>query len=165
MPVWKTWRRKLHPLSRSTATNPESLRGLQRTRCLGSGLESTSKAAHLPFLGSIFGATLTRLSSVGWVYSYENSSTVVPMLMAEYRSLVQQIYDKGGRNFLFLNVPPTSRSPYILASGLEASREHAAWLSVYNEGLKLMAMGFQDDHPDVCSIPVRIDYRYMRLLT
>lgn len=71
------------------------------------------------------------------------------MLMAQYKSLVEQIYAKGGRNFLFLNVPAVSRSPYILESGLQASQEHAAWLAVFNEYLKLMILEFQDEHPDV----------------
>ncbi|KAJ5622696.1 Acetylesterase [Penicillium herquei] len=89
------------------------------------------------------------INDVGWAYASEEASVLVPELMAEYKSLVQQIYDLGGRKFLFLNVPPTSRSPYILASGLAASRAHAAWMAVFNEHLKLMALGFRDEHPDV----------------
>lgn len=69
--------------------------------------------------------------------------------MAEYKLLVEQVYATGARKFLFLNVPPTSRSPYILDQGIQASRDHAAWLSVFNEHLKLMVLGFQHDHPEV----------------
>lgn len=72
--------------------------------------------------------------------------------MAEYKLLVEQIYAKGGRKYLFLNVPPTSRSPYILDQGIEASHEHAAWLSVFNEHLELMVLGFQTDHPEVSTL-------------
>lgn len=69
--------------------------------------------------------------------------------MAQYKTLVEQIYAKGGRNFLFLNVPAVSRSPDILGLGSEASQKHAAWLSVYNEYLQSMIQAFQDEHPDV----------------
>ncbi|KAJ5784788.1 Acetylesterase [Penicillium pulvis] len=92
------------------------------------------------------------INDVGWAYASENASVLVPELMAEYKLLVEQIYAKGGRKFLFLNVPPTSRSPYILDQGLEASQEHAAWLSVFNEHLKLMVLGFQDDHPEIQTV-------------
>ncbi|KAJ5924097.1 Acetylesterase [Penicillium verhagenii] len=89
------------------------------------------------------------INDVGWSYAIENATTLVPELMAVYKSLAEQIYAKGGRKFLFLNVPPTSRSPYILDQGIAASRAHAAWLAVYNEYLKLMVLGFQDEHPEV----------------
>ncbi|KAJ5094835.1 Acetylesterase [Penicillium angulare] len=92
------------------------------------------------------------INDVGWAYSSQNATTIVPMLMAQYKSLVEQIYAKGGRKFLFLNVPPTSRSPFILEYGLAASQEHAAWLAVFNEYLKLMILGFQDEHPEVKTV-------------
>jgi phospholipase/lecithinase/hemolysin len=88
-------------------------------------------------------------SSVGWAYATYNASILVPKLMARYESLVEEIYADGGRRFLFLNVPPTSRSPSILAEGTQASETHAAWVAVYNDGLSTMVESFKRKHRDV----------------
>jgi hypothetical protein len=42
------------------------------------------------------------------------------------------------RNFLFLNVPPTSRSPFFIAQGEATVEQHAAYLEVYNQQLESM---------------------------
>jgi hypothetical protein len=71
--------------------------------------------------------------------------------MAQYRSLIEEIYADGGRKFLFLNVPPASRSPYILDQGESVSQQHAAWTTVYNDGLAKMRAEFKAAHHDVGS--------------
>lgn len=78
-----------------------------------------------------------------------DSSVLVPKLVDRYESAVEEIYADGGRKFLFLNVPPTSRSPYILDQGTAVSQKHAAWLSAYNDGLSSMVQGFRSRHADV----------------
>lgn len=109
--------------------------------------------------------------SVGWDYSSTDASKVVPTLMAQYASLVEGIYASGGRKFLFVNVPPTSRSPYILSSGEAASEEHAAWLQVFNEGLSSMVDRFRANHSDVRAnawyrrLYMLIGYRFKRCST
>lgn len=72
--------------------------------------------------------------------------------MARYESLVEEIYADGGRKFLFLNAPPTSRSPFILAEGAQASEAHAAWVTAYNDGLDIMVERFRRKHGDVSSL-------------
>jgi phospholipase/lecithinase/hemolysin len=72
--------------------------------------------------------------------------------MAQYKSLVEEIYADGGRRFLFVNVPPASRSPYILDQGESVSEKHAAWTTAYNDGLASMRAELEDAHDDV-SIP------------
>lgn len=72
--------------------------------------------------------------------------------MARYESLAEKIYADGGRKFLFVNVPPTSRSPYVMNQGADAAEQHAAWLDVFNKGLKSMVKGFKANHADV-SVP------------
>lgn len=69
--------------------------------------------------------------------------------MARYESLVEEIYSDGGRMFLFVNAPPTSRSPFILDQGTQASQTHAAWVTAYNDGLNLMVKDFGSKHDDV----------------
>lgn len=87
--------------------------------------------------------------SVGRAFSSMDASSTVPLLINEYQSLAEEIYADGGRKFLFLNVPPTSRSPYILDQGPDVAEAHAAWLNVFNEGLSSMVNDFGAEHPDV----------------
>lgn len=87
--------------------------------------------------------------SIGYAYSSYDASVLVPKLMARYESLAEEIYSDGGRMFLFLNAPPTSRSPYILDQGTQVSQAHAAWVAAYNDGLYSMVECFRSKHPDV----------------
>jgi len=69
--------------------------------------------------------------------------------MARYESLVEEIYSDGGSMFLFVNAPPTSRSPFILDQGTHVSQTYAAWVTAYNDGLNLMVKDFGSKHDDV----------------
>ena len=69
--------------------------------------------------------------------------------MAQYKSLIERIYAKGGRKFLFLNVPPTSRAPMFLAQGTDVVDAHAAWVTSYNIGLEEMIDDFKSSHSGV----------------
>lgn len=89
-------------------------------------------------------------SSVGRAFSVNESRVLVPKLMDKYGSLIEQIYADGGRRFLFLNVPPTSHSPFILDQGMGVSQKHAAWVTAYNDELRSMVERFRSAHDDVC---------------
>lgn len=91
-------------------------------------------------------------SSIGWAYSSTDANVVVSKLIARYEELVEKIYADGGRKFLFLNVPPTSRSPNMLSQGSDAVKKHAAWLDVFNKGLQSMVKDFKTNHSDVVFI-------------
>jgi hypothetical protein len=69
--------------------------------------------------------------------------------MAQYKSLIEEIYANGGRKFLFLNVPPTSRSPLFLDQGTDVVNAHAAWVTAYNKGLTSMIKSFKSSHSGV----------------
>lgn len=69
--------------------------------------------------------------------------------MAQYKCLIEKIYASGGRRFLFLNVPPTDRSPMITKQGPEAVKTHATWVRAYNSGLQSMISDFKSNHTDV----------------
>lgn len=73
--------------------------------------------------------------------------------MAQYKALIEKIYANGGRKFLFLNVPPTSRAPLFLDQGTDVVNAHAAWVTSYNNGLKEMIDSFKSNHSDVRNIP------------
>lgn len=72
--------------------------------------------------------------------------------MARLGSLVQELYTAGARKFLFLNVPPTGRSPLFLEQGDATVQQHAAYLAVYNKQLKAFVKGFKSNHTDVSYI-------------
>ncbi|THC94439.1 hypothetical protein EYZ11_006076 [Aspergillus tanneri] len=82
-------------------------------------------------------------------FNREDANTFIPKLIARLASLVQKVYDAGGRKFLFLNVPPTSRSPMFLNQGNDTVQRHAAYLAVYNRNLRSMVAGFEMNHTDV----------------
>ncbi|KAJ5669083.1 hypothetical protein N7462_010153 [Penicillium macrosclerotiorum] len=92
------------------------------------------------------------INDVGWDFSSTNASVIVPELMAQYKSLIEEIYSDGGRKFLFLNVPSVSRSPYILDQGESVSELHAAWTTVFNNGLSAMIKDFKTNHKDVVTV-------------
>lgn len=69
--------------------------------------------------------------------------------MTQYESLVLDIYANGGRKFLFVNVPPTDRSPYFIDQGTETTTQLAAWIKAYNEGIKTMITTLKSKHKDV----------------
>lgn len=69
--------------------------------------------------------------------------------MDRYESLIESIYNDGGRKFLFLNVPPTSKSPNFISQGEDAMTKHAAWVDIFNKGLASMIEGFKGKHSDV----------------
>ncbi|KAJ5888300.1 Acetylesterase [Penicillium taxi] len=109
----------------------------------------SNKSGFAPWKSSdaVFGFWIG-INDIGNGFKSQNASQVVPRLMAQYKYLFQSIYADGGRKFLFLNVPPTNRSPFILDQGLAVSRKHTAWLADYNEALKLMVLGLRDRYWD-----------------
>lgn len=87
--------------------------------------------------------------SIGNAYSSTNAKRLTPRLIARYRELVEKIYRDGGRKFLFINVPPSSRTPKLLEQGQKAVKEHATYLSVFNNNFESMVKSFAADHKDV----------------
>ncbi|KAJ5551463.1 hypothetical protein N7535_000587 [Penicillium sp. DV-2018c] len=101
------------------------------------------KPAYAPWSSenAVFGFWIG-INDIGWAWSSNEASVLVPKLMARYKALAEQIYASGGRKFLFLNVPAVSRSPQILSQGIDAAAGHAAWVMAYNTALKAMVDEF-----------------------
>lgn len=87
--------------------------------------------------------------SIGNAYSNTDAETFTPKLISRYKSLVEKIYQDGGRKFLFLNVPAVSRTPKFLAEGDKVVKAHAKYLSVFNDNLEAMVKNFTTKHQDV----------------
>lgn len=57
------------------------------------------------------------INDVGNSYWLEDAKELNAKIVARYAEQVDALYTSGGRNFVFLNVPPTDRSPLILGQG------------------------------------------------
>ncbi|KAK5800705.1 hypothetical protein VI817_002917 [Penicillium citrinum] len=113
----------------------------------------SSKPASAPWTSqdAVFGFWIG-INDVGNSFWKNESSVLVPTLMTQYESLVLDIYKNGGRKFLFLNVPPTDRSPYFLEQGDQTTTQLAAWIKAYNEGLATMVRKLKSKHSDVTTV-------------
>lgn len=89
------------------------------------------------------------ICSIGWGHQNTQPSVLVPTLMAQYKFLIEKLYSSGGRKFLFLNVPPTDRSPMVIKEGPEAVKTYVTWVKAYNDGLQSMINDFKSCHNDV----------------
>ncbi|KAJ5507968.1 hypothetical protein N7527_010111 [Penicillium freii] len=88
------------------------------------------------------------INDIGWGHQNTQPSVLVPTLMAQYKFLIEKLYASGGRKFLFLNVPPTDRSPMVIKEGPEAVKTYATWVKAYNDGLQSMINNFKSSHDD-----------------
>lgn len=79
------------------------------------------------------------INDIGNSYTQANATALVPLIFAEYASLVDQLYHSGARNFLFLNVPPVDRSPLIVAAGLADAALEKAAIATWNARLASLA--------------------------
>lgn len=81
-------------------------------------------------------ATFIGINDIGNSYNFTKStadtSRLHKQLMDAYFYQMQRLYELGARNFLFLNVPPTDRSPLIISRGAHDQQAYAAAVKDYN---------------------------------
>ncbi|CAD6445726.1 724eb808-abc8-4021-8606-5148c2cead92 [Sclerotinia trifoliorum] len=75
------------------------------------------------------------VNDVGNAYYLSNYTTVLGQIMDSYFAEVQRLYDAGGRNFLFLSVPPTQDSPLFIAQGTAVQASLTTAISQYNAAI------------------------------
>ncbi|KAL2013240.1 hypothetical protein VTN00DRAFT_765 [Thermoascus crustaceus] len=95
------------------------------------------------------------INDIGNSYQSADPLELTPKLMAHYTSLVEELYADGERKFLFLNVPPTTRSPLIQSQGQSAIVKHEKFVSIFNDALEVMALSFNLAHAEVLDNPKR----------
>ena len=66
--------------------------------------------------------------------------------MDQYFDIVQDIYDIGVRDFLFLNLPPTWRTPLYIADGSIIQAEIQKSIEIYNAQLHERISLFQETY-------------------
>lgn len=67
-------------------------------------------------------------------------------LLNAYFAQVQKVYDAGGRNFLFINVPPIERSPLMLSQGSSSTALEKSVIDTYNTKLAAKVSAFKSSH-------------------
>ncbi|KAJ5834537.1 Lipase GDSL [Penicillium robsamsonii] len=92
------------------------------------------------------------INDIGWAAASNDASVLVPKIMAQYKAQAEKIYANGGRKFIFINVPPVSRSPQIANQGTAVVANHAKWLAAYNAALKNMVYEFIADNSGTTTV-------------
>ena len=85
---------------------------------------------------------------MGWYSSSPSWDDLVVEILDEYFVLVDQLYQAGGRNFLFLTVPPTQLTPYAISLGDYTVQALAAAVPQYNDALQTRVSNFTSVHSD-----------------
>lgn len=75
-------------------------------------------------------------------------------LLNRYFEQVENLYQKGIRSFLFINVPPIDRAPLFIQQGVATTRAVKASLADYNAQLSGQVKTFQSRHNDLDQITV-----------
>lgn len=88
-------------------------------------------------------ATFIGINDIGLSYATATNQTALDAnLIDAYFAQMQRLYSLGARNFLFLNVPPTDRSPLIIGRGADAQAKYAAAVKDFNSRLPLRILDF-----------------------
>ncbi|TGO34025.1 hypothetical protein BHYA_0215g00010 [Botrytis hyacinthi] len=83
------------------------------------------------------------VNDVGNAWYLSNYTTVLSQIMDSYFTEIQRLYNVGGRNFLFLTVPPTQDSPLFIAEGTAVQASLATAISQYNAALVSRVTAFK----------------------
>lgn len=112
-----------------------------------------SAPASAPFSSSdsLF-AFFIGINDVGNSWWLSNATTLYDQIFAEYGGLLDQVYETGARNFLFLTVPPVNLAPLTLENGDYAIENEGKMIDVWNEKLKNMTTAFNARHANASNI-------------
>jgi len=91
-------------------------------------------------------------TSVGW--TNVTQFQFYGILMDRLFSQVDELYNMGARNFLFLTVPPVDRAPIFLEQGPRAAAQMGTDIANYNTQLTQSVRNFQANYTDLGSVMV-----------
>jgi len=74
------------------------------------------------------------------------------VLLNRYFEQIENLYSKGIRSFLFVNVPPIDRAPLFIQQGFDATVKVKSSLADYNAQLVQQVRAFQGRHSDLDQI-------------
>ena len=93
-------------------------------------------------------ATFIGINDVGNAYGEANKSVIYPAEFEEYAGLMDQLYQSGARNFLFLNVPPVDRSPLTVGQGAASAATEAVDVAAWNANVTALAANLSSTYSD-----------------
>ncbi|TLD25882.1 carbohydrate esterase family 16 protein [Venturia nashicola] len=102
------------------------------------------------------------INDVGDTY-WEKNTSRVDKLFEKYTSLVEEVYQTGARNFVFLGVPPLERTPFTSGNKEKVELEVKAVKS-WNSDLIKMSAALRARHPDTTSLVFQTIDVYNRVL-
>lgn len=86
------------------------------------------------------------INDVGNSWWLANATAIQDQIFAVYDGLLEQVYETGARNFLFLSVPPVNLAPLTLQSGNWSIENEGKMLETWNAKLKNMTDKFSARH-------------------
>jgi hypothetical protein len=91
------------------------------------------------------------INDVGNSWYRDNATAIYDAIFPTFTGLLEQIYDTGARNFLFLSTPPVNLSPLILNQNDNgyASEHEGRVIFEWNQRLSAMATAFKEKHEGV----------------
>jgi len=92
------------------------------------------------------------VNDVGDTYSRGDRDTFYDTLMNAYFALVNELYEAGARNFLFMDVPPVDRTPGTTQFGSSASAQEKAGVALYNSKLAAKTQQLLANHSDATAL-------------
>ncbi|OLN81329.1 putative endoglucanase type F 2 [Colletotrichum chlorophyti] len=73
------------------------------------------------------------VNDVGNSFWFSNIDTLLVQILQRYFDQLQILYDAGVRKFVLLTVPPTQKTPLMLANGANSNAQLAAAIKGYND--------------------------------
>ncbi|KAI0033938.1 hypothetical protein K488DRAFT_46657 [Vararia minispora EC-137] len=106
--------------------------------------------------GNTLFSTWIGINDVGNSYYWTNVSQHAfhETLMARLFGQVEELYQAGGRSFLFLTVPPTNRAPLLIEQGPRAVASIKSALADFNSVLNSSVAAFKANYTDLDKVVV-----------
>lgn len=95
-----------------------------------------------------------------------NNATLYDAIFSTYSGLLEQIYETGARNFLFLSVPPVNLSPLITSQADDgyATEYEGRVIADWNARLANMTVQLKAKHADVTTLIHDTNALYMKVI-
>lgn len=107
------------------------------TRSNSSAPWTAADSLHAFFIG---------INDIGNSWWLDNATMLYDQIFSVYGGLLDQVYDTGARNFLFLNVPPINLAPMTLDNGNWSVENEGKMIGVWNSKLVNMTAAFNARH-------------------
>ncbi|QSZ37335.1 hypothetical protein DSL72_009433 [Monilinia vaccinii-corymbosi] len=105
-----------------------------------------SKPAYAPWTSSntLF-AIWFGINDIDISYAYTNESELFAKIFDTYWKQLDIMYSSGGRNFALLTVPPTNKTPRVLALNSSAQATYTTSIATWNKLVTNLATHFQSE--------------------